>query len=189
MEKLADSGLLVGVVDVTTTEIADLLLGGVMSAGADRLGAVRRRRLPYVGSLGALDMVNFWAPETVPERYRGRQLYRHNPQVTLMRTTAEESRRIGQWIAQRLNLCDGPVRFLIPQGGVSALDAPGQPFHDPAADAALFAALEQGFQPTATRRLVRLPFHINDAGFSAAVVQNFREIASGICVPAQRRKG
>ena len=131
MEKLVDSGLLVGVIDVTTTEICDLLFDGVLSAGPDRLGAIARTGIPYVGSVGALDMVNFRAFETVPEKYRKRNLYRHNPQVTLMRTTPDENRRMGEWIAERLNACDGKVRFLIPEKGVSAIDAPGQPFHDP----------------------------------------------------------
>ena len=178
MEKLADSGMLVGVIDVSTTEVCDHLVGGVLSAGPDRLGAIARSRLPYVGSVGALDMVNFWAMETVPERFRSRKLYKHNPNVTLMRTTAEECREIGRWIADKLNACEGPVRFLIPEKGVSALDAPGQAFHDPAADAALFDALEQSLKPTASRRLARLPFHINDPAFSTALVQNFREITA-----------
>ena len=177
MEKLADSGMLVGVIDVTTTEVCDHLVGGVLSAGPDRLGAIARSRIPYVGSVGALDMVNFWAMDTVPERFRGRKLYKHNPNVTLMRTTPEECREIGTWIAQKLNACEGPVRFLIPEKGVSALDAPGQAFHDPEADAALFGALEKSLKPTASRRLTRLPLHINDPEFSAALVESFREIA------------
>jgi uncharacterized protein (UPF0261 family) len=177
MEKLVDSGMVEGVLDVTTTEVCDLLLGGVLSAGEDRLGAIARRQVPYVGSVGALDMVNFQAIETVPERYRDRMLYRHNPQVTLMRTTAEESRQIGAWIGERLNRCDGPVRFLIPEGGVSAIDAPGQPFHDPDADAALFDSLESTVDQTEQRKLIRLPFHINDRQFSDALVDSFREIA------------
>ncbi|MBA3516089.1 MAG: Tm-1-like ATP-binding domain-containing protein, partial [Rhizobiales bacterium] len=178
MEKLADSGLFAGLIDVTTTEICDLLFGGVLSAGPDRLGAAARTRLPYVGSAGALDMVNFRAPETVPERYRDRTFYRHNPQVTLMRTTPGENRAMGEWIGERLNRCDGPVRFLIPELGVSALDAPGQAFYDPQADAALFDALERTFARSAERQLIRLPFHINDPQFSAALVENFREIAA-----------
>jgi uncharacterized protein (UPF0261 family) len=177
MEKLADSGMLVGVIDVTTTEVCDHLVGGVLSAGPDRLGAIARSRIPYVGSVGALDMVNFWAMETVPERFRGRRLYRHNPNVTLMRTTPEECRRIGQWIAEKLNACEGPLRFLIPENGVSALDAPGQAFYDPEADAALFEALERTLKQTASRRLSRLPHHINDPEFSAALVDQFRSIA------------
>jgi uncharacterized protein (UPF0261 family) len=177
MEKLADSGLLVGIIDVTTTEVCDLLFDGVLSAGPDRLGAIARTGVPYVGSVGALDMVNFRGFDTVPEKYRGRKLYRHNPQVTLMRTTAEENRQMAEWIAERLNRCAGPVRFLIPEGGVSAIDAPGQPFHDPEADAVLFDTLERALQQTEQRRLVRLPLHINDPQFSAALVEHFRAIA------------
>jgi uncharacterized protein (UPF0261 family)/ABC-type branched-subunit amino acid transport system ATPase component len=186
MEKLADSGLLCGLIDVTTTEIADLHMGGVMSAGEHRLDAVIRTRLPYVGSCGALDMVNFWALETVPEKYRNRNLYKHNPQVTLMRTTPQENVAMGHWIAEKLNRCEGPVRFLIPEGGLSAIDAPGQRFYDPAANRALFAAIEQKFRPTANRKLVRWPHHINDPAFADELVASFREIAgSGTKVAAE----
>jgi len=178
MEKLVDSGLVVGVIDVTTTEVCDYLLGGVLSAGEDRLGAIARSGVPYVGSLGALDMVNFGSPETVPDHYAGRNLYRHNPQVTLMRTSAEECRRIGSWIAGKLNRCDGPVRLLIPEKGVSALDAPGQPYHDPLADAALFDSIEETIVPSERRTVLRLPYHINDPEFSTALACQFREIAS-----------
>jgi uncharacterized protein (UPF0261 family) len=174
MEKLIDSGLLSGVIDVTTTEVCDLLMGGVMPATEDRFGAVIRTRMPYVGSCGALDMVNFGPPDTVPAHHQGRTFYRHNPQVTLMRTTVEENDRIGRWIGERLNLMDAPVRFFLPEGGVSALDAAGRAFHDPAADAALFSAIERTVRQTAMRRIIRLPFHINDPQFSAAVVQAFR---------------
>jgi uncharacterized protein (UPF0261 family) len=112
----------------------------------------------------------------VPAVLRSRNLYAHNPQVTLMRTTADECRQIGQWIAGKLNACEGPVRLLIPEKGVSALDAPGKPFHDPDADQALFDALESNLRLTDKRRLIRLPLHINDPAFSAALVENFREI-------------
>jgi uncharacterized protein (UPF0261 family)/ABC-type branched-subunit amino acid transport system ATPase component len=176
MEKLIDSRLLSGVIDVTTTEICDMMMGGVFPATEDRFGAIIRARLPYVGSVGALDMVNFGAPETVPERYKGRTLYPHNPQVTLMRTTAEENERMGRWIGERLNRMEAPVRFLLPEGGVSALDAPGQPFHDPAADAALFKALEQTVRRTSSRQLIRLPYHINDPQFATALVEAFRAL-------------
>ncbi len=182
MEKLADSGLLAGVIDATTTEVADLMMGGVMSAGEDRLGAIARSRIPYVGSCGALDMVNFWARDTVPERYNNRKLHIHNPGVTLMRTTLEENARMGRWIGEKLNRCEGPVRFLIPEKGVSGIDAPGQPFHDPDADAALFKALAETIRQTERRRLVRLPHHINDAAFSAALVSHFLEIMPGAAV-------
>jgi uncharacterized protein (UPF0261 family) len=177
MEKLADSGQLDGLVDVTTTEICDFLFDGVLSAGEDRLGAIARSGIPYVGSVGALDMVNFGAIDTVPERYRERLLYAHNPQVTLMRTTVAECRAIGEWIAAKLNLCEGPVRFLIPEKGVSALDADNEIFFDPEADAALFEALEKGLRQHDRRRLVRLPYHINDAAFAVTLADNFIAIA------------
>ena len=131
MEKLVDSGLVLGCIDSTTTEVCDLLMGGVFSAGEDRLGAFARSGLPYVGSCGALDMVNFGARDTVPAQYEGRTFHIHNPNVTLMRTTADENRAMGEWIGARLNACAGPVRFLIPEQGVSLIDAPGMPFHDP----------------------------------------------------------
>ena len=176
MEKLVDSGQLAGVIDLTTTEVCDLLMGGVFPATDDRFGAVIRSRVPYVGSVGALDMVNFGAPDTIPERYRQRRLHVHNPQVTLMRTTPEECERIGKWIGERLNQMDGPVRFFLPEGGVSALDAPGQPFWDPDADAALFRALEQTVRQTGNRQLIRVKKHINDPEFAAAIVSAFRPL-------------
>jgi uncharacterized protein (UPF0261 family)/ABC-type branched-subunit amino acid transport system ATPase component len=177
MEKLAESGLLAAVIDVTTTEIADEIGGGVLSAGPERLDAIAQSRIPYVGSCGALDMVNFWAMDTVPERYRSRKLHRHNPNVTLMRTSKDECVRIGEFIAAKLNRMQGPVRFLIPEGGVSGLDAPDRPFWDPAADRALFDAIASGFSTGADRKLIRLPHHINDDAFAEALVAAFREIA------------
>jgi uncharacterized protein (UPF0261 family)/ABC-type branched-subunit amino acid transport system ATPase component len=174
MERLIDDRRVAGVIDVTTTEVADMMMGGVFACGEDRFGAVIRSRMPYIGSVGALDMVNFGPPETVPERYRGRTFYRHNPQVTLMRTTAAECARMGGWIAERLNLMEGPVRFFLPEGGVSALDAPGGAFFDPAARAALFRAIETSLRPSPNRRLVRLPHNINDPAFAASVVEEFR---------------
>ena len=176
MEKLAESGLLAGVIDVTTTEVCDHLMEGVFSAGEDRFGAIIRSRLPYVGSCGALDMVNFGPMETVPERYKGRNLYRHNPQATLMRTTPAENERTGVWIGERLNRMEGPVRFLIPEGGVSLLDQPGGAFWDPAADAALFKALQATVRPGPRRRLIRLPYNVNDPAFAEALAKNFLEI-------------
>lgn len=178
MEKLLDSHLLAGVLDLTTTEVCDFLFGGVLACTEDRFGAVARTKAPYVGSCGALDMVNFGAMDTVPQHYQGRTFYPHNPQVTLMRTTVQENQRQGEWIADKLNQCDGPVRFLIPEGGVSALDAPGQAFWDPEADAALFAALEARLVQTANRRLIRVPCHINDPQFAQAAVDHYLEIAT-----------
>ena len=177
MEKLLDDGLIGGVIDLTTTEVCDHLFGGVLACTDDRFGAVVRSQAPYVGSCGALDMVNFGAIETVPPHYRGRKLYRHNPQVTLMRTTVEENIQQARWIASRLNQSTGEMRFLLPLGGVSALDAAGQPFWDPEADAALFETLASEFQQTDRRKLVRLPFHINDPNFAQAGVEEFLAIA------------
>jgi uncharacterized protein (UPF0261 family)/ABC-type branched-subunit amino acid transport system ATPase component len=177
MEKLADSGLLAGVIDVSTTEIADEIVGGTLSAGPTRLDVFARHSLPYVGSLGALDMVNFGALETVPDRFRGRRLYKHNPNVTLMRTTADECRAIGQFLVAKLNAMRGPVRFLIPEGGVSAIDRPGQPFHDPEADRVLFDTVASGFRAGAGRQLIRLPLHINDEAFADALVAAWHAIA------------
>ncbi|MCU0775558.1 MAG: Tm-1-like ATP-binding domain-containing protein [Ideonella sp.] len=178
MEKLADSGLLAGVIDVSTTEIADEIVGGVLSAGPTRLDVFARHALPYVGSVGALDMVNFGAWETVPERFKGRRLYKHNPTVTLMRTTADECRAIGEFVARKLNAMRGPVRFLIPEAGVSAIDKAGGPFHDPEADRALFTAIEQGFRAGPDRKLLRLPLHLNDEAFADALVAAWRELAA-----------
>jgi uncharacterized protein (UPF0261 family) len=179
MEKLIDGGKVQGVIDVTTTEVCDMMMGGVFPATEDRFGAVIRTRLPYIGSVGALDMVNFGPPATVPDRYSGRTFYEHNPQVTLMRTTPEECAGMGRWIGGRLNEMEGQVRFFLPEGGVSALDAPGQPFHDPAARKALFDALEGTVRQTAARQLIRVPHHINAPEFAAEVVAAFRALHGG----------
>jgi uncharacterized protein (UPF0261 family) len=176
LEKLADDGRLAAMVDLTTTEIADLLCGGVLSAGDDRLGAAARHVLPYVGSCGALDMVNFWSRESVPASLAERLFHVHNANVTLMRTTPAENARIGRWIAERLNRMQGPVRFLIPEGGVSALDAPGQPFWWPEADRALFDALAQHVDVGPQCQLLRVPAHINDLRFVDAVVAAVRSV-------------
>jgi len=177
MEKLADSGLLAGVIDVSTTEIADEIAGGTLSAGPTRLDVFARHALPYVGSCGALDMANFGAWDTVPERFKGRRLYRHNPNVTLMRTTVDENRAIGEFIAGKLNAMLGPVRFLIPEGGVSAIDKPGQPFHDDEADRVLFDTIAQRFRSGPERKLQRLPLHLNDEAFASALVAAWHEIS------------
>ncbi len=184
MEKLAESGLLAGVIDVSTTEIADEIGGGTLSAGATRLDVFARHALPYVGSCGALDMINFGAWESVPERFKARKLYRHNPTVTLMRTTVDENRAIGEFLAAKLNAMRGPVRFLMPEGGVSAIDKPGQPFHDPEADRVLFATIEQHFRRTAERQLIRLPLHINDEAFADALVAAWHGIVPRV-VPSK----
>jgi len=179
MEKLADSRLVAGLIDVTTTEVPDLLVGGVFPATEDRFGAAIRTRLPYVGSVGAVDMVNFGARETVPPQFRDRKLHVHNQQVTLMRTTPDENCRIGEFIVARLNRMEGPVRFLLPLRGVSAIDAPGQPFYDAEADEVLFSTIRAGWKASPNRRLVEIDAHVNDPAFASALVENFRAANSG----------
>jgi uncharacterized protein (UPF0261 family) len=178
MEKLVGSGLVDAVLDMTTTEVADLLVGGVFPAGPERLDVIADTGVPYVGSCGALDMVNFGAVESVPPQFAARLLHVHNPQVTLMRTTPAENQACGEFIARKLNACTGPVRFLLPEGGVSLLDAPGQAFWDPDADAALFAAIEAGVEQSEARRVERVSHNINDPEFAAAVLLAFDEVVS-----------
>jgi uncharacterized protein (UPF0261 family)/ABC-type branched-subunit amino acid transport system ATPase component len=180
MEALGDSGLLAGFLDLTTTEVADMLVGGILPADRDRFGSPIRTSLPYVGSVGALDMVNFGPRDTVPARCQSRKFVIHNPSVTLMRTTPDENRAAGEWIGQRLNLMEGPVRFLLPEGGVSMLDRPGAPFHDPEADAALFEAIEKTVRPTSMRVVERVRANINDRAFVDAVINAFNAIAPPI---------
>lgn len=177
MERLVDSGLLGGVIDVTTTEICDLLVGGILPAGPDRLDCIARTRVPYVGSVGACDMVNFWAPSTVPDRFAGRSFYHHNANVTLMRTTPAENRAVGEWIGHKLNRAPGPIRFILPLRGVSALDIEGGAFEDREADAALFDAIRSTVQWTDARRLIEIDCHINDPQFAETVVAAYRDIA------------
>lgn len=176
MEQLLAEGMLSGLIDITLTEIADELVGGVLSAGAGRLDVLAERAVPWVGSVGALDMVNFWAPGAVPQRFAERLFHHHNPNVTLMRTTPNENAEIGAWIAAKLNRAKGPLRLLLPEGGISALDTPGGAFHDPAANAALFGALERDLRQTDSHRLIRLPHHINDPAFAAAAAAAFLDI-------------
>jgi len=177
MEKLADGGFFKAVMDLTTTEICDMMFDGVFAANEDRFGSIIRQKMPYVGSTGALDMVNFGAPPTVPAKYEGRQFYEHNPQVTLMRTTPEENALMGHWIVDRLNSMDGPVRFLLPRGGVSALDAPDMPFENDEARNSLFNAIRDSFVETDTRKLIEVPHHINSAEFCDAAVAALHDIA------------
>lgn len=176
MEKLARSGLLDLVVDLTTTEVADEVVGGVFPAGKERFDYLGEMDIPCVMSLGALDMVNFAAPETVPGQFKERLFHRHNANVTLMRTTAEENRLFARWMAAKINRTRGPFVLLIPEGGVSLLDAPGQPFFDPEADRALFDTLESSVQSGPHRRILRLPHPINAPEFAEAVVQACREV-------------
>ncbi|CNF33647.1 Tm-1-like ATP-binding domain-containing protein [Yersinia mollaretii] len=177
MEKLAESGLLAGALDLTTTEVCDLLFDGVLACGPERFDAIAQTHIPYVGSCGALDMVNFGSPATIPAKYADRLFYKHNAQVTLMRTTEQENIEMARWIGEKLNRCQGEVRFLIPEGGFSALDAPGQPFWDEKALNAFIHTLEETVIQTDKRRLVHYPFNINDPQFAQAAVENFKEIA------------
>lgn len=178
MEKLAESGMLSAVLDITTTEIPDEIVGGVLSAGSTRMDVFSRLTVPYIGSCGALDMVNFWAKETIPQKFRDRNLYVHNPNVTLMRTTRTECEEIGRFIAAKLNQMSGPVRFFIPELGMSALDARGKPFHDPEADQALFNVIERDFRVGSDRKLIKLKYHLNDPEFADALVREFHSVMS-----------
>ncbi|MEZ4828775.1 MAG: Tm-1-like ATP-binding domain-containing protein [Bacteroidia bacterium] len=175
-EKLVSSGMMHHVIDITLTEVCDHLMGGVLSAGESRLDAFIQTKIPYIGSVGALDMVNFGPRDTVPAHYQNRNLHVHNAAVTLMRTTPEENRQMGEWIAAKLNRMEGPVRFFIPEKGVSMIDSPGKPFYDPEADHALFEALEKSVVQTESRRLIRLPYEINDPAFAEAVIESFNQL-------------
>ena len=152
------------------------VVGGVFPAGPHRFEKLLASRVPLVLSLGALDMVNFGAMDTVPAEFRHRKLHIHNSQVTLMRTSVEENRQIAVWIAEKLNRSVAPLTLLIPSGGVSLLDVPGQPFYDPEADAALFDELSKRLNVTDERQLIRLPDAINSPEFSAALVDHFRTL-------------
>jgi uncharacterized protein (UPF0261 family) len=168
MEALIADGFVAGVADVTTTEWCDELVGGDLSAGPDRLGAAARAGIPQVVSVGALDMANFGAIDAVPARFRDRNLYRHNPQVTLMRTTPAENAELGRIIATRLNAATGPTALFLPLRGVSMIDSDGMPFWSPEADAALFDAIRAAIDP-AKVELVELDLHINDPAFADAM--------------------
>ena len=170
MEALVDGGFLAGVLDATTTELCDDLVGGVLSAGPDRLEAAGRAGLPQVVSLGALDMVNFGARATVPPKFEERNLYVHNPSITLMRTTREECAELGRRIARKLSSATGPVALFVPLHGVSMIDAEGQPFHDPEADAALFDALREGLDRDRVE-LVEMACNVNDEQFADAMAE------------------
>lgn len=164
MEGLIRDGFFAGVADLTTTEWCDEVVGGVLAAGPDRLEAASKTGIPQVVSCGALDMVNFHAMESVPERFRDRNLYKHNPTVTLMRTSPEECTEIGRRIADKLNLATGPVTLMLPLGGLSAIDRDGEPFYEPEANEALFHSLREHIQPHV--QLVELNLHINDPAFA-----------------------
>ncbi len=174
MEALARGGFLAGVLDVTTTELADELVGGVLSAGPDRLEAAGAVGLPQVVSLGALDMVNFGPRETVPPQFEGRNLYVHNPTVTLMRTTPEECAELGRQIGRKLSAATGATALFIPLRGISMIAVEGQPFHDAAADAALLAGLRETLAPSVEVHEVNTD--INDPAFAVAMADRLHEL-------------
>lgn len=169
MESLIEAGLVTGVLDVTTTEWADELVGGILGAGPTRLEAAAKHGMPAIVTPGCLDMVNFGPPDTVPAKFNGRRFYQHNPQVTLMRTIPEECKRLGEIMAEKLNASTAPVTVLIPLKGISVISAPGQPFHDPEADRALFETLKSKLRKDIKVR--ELDCNINDAPFAEACVQ------------------
>jgi uncharacterized protein (UPF0261 family) len=181
MEGLIQNGMIDGVLDLTTTELADELVGGILSAGPDRLAAAGKQGIPQVVSVGALDMVNFGPKSTVPERFRGRTFHVHNEAVTLMRTTPAENTALGERIATTLGRSSGPVAVLVPRAGVSAIDAPGRPFHDPEADAALFGALRRGLASHPRVRLIEREEHINDPAFAALAARTMLEMLPAAC--------
>jgi len=169
MESLIESGMVSGVLDITTTEWADEIVGGFLTAGPTRLEAAARRGVPAVVTPGCLDMVNFYGPDSVPAKYNGRTFYQHNPQVTLMRTTPEECREIGRQIAGKLNLSTGPITVLLPRKAISIISAPGQKFHNPEADAALFDAIRKGLRQDI--EVIEMDCAINDPEFAEACVR------------------
>jgi len=178
MEKLVCSGLISGVLDITTTEVADEIVGGVFPSGPLRFEKMLAAEIPLVLSLGALDMVNFGSIDSVPERFKNRNLYAHNAQVTLMRTNVDENRQIAGFIADKLNRSTAPLRIIVPEGGLSSIDMPGKPFHDPEANATLFAELENRLVLTKQRQMIRLPYDINAPEFADALVNAFLSLAA-----------
>jgi uncharacterized protein (UPF0261 family) len=167
MEGLIESGQIAGVLDVTTTEWADELMGGVLAAGPTRLEAAAKTGTPAVVAPGCLDMINFWKPETVPDKYRDRRVYHHNPNTTLVRTTPEDNAELGRIIAAKLNQSRGPVAVFFPTQAISVISQPGGPFHWPEADAALLAALRAHLRPDIP--LHELDTTINDPVFAEAM--------------------
>jgi len=174
MESFIRDGLIKGVLDITTTELADELVGGILTAGRDRLTAAGLMGVPQVISVGALDMVNFGPRDTVPDKFKARLFYQHNANVTLMRTTPEENEKLGKEIAEKASAARGPTAILLPLRGVSAIDAEGKPFWLPEADQVLFASIRHWLSPRV--KLVELDLHINDPAFAQACADTLREM-------------
>jgi len=164
MESLIESGMVAGVLDITTTEWADELVGGVLTAGPQRLDAAAKAKVPSIIVPGCLDMVNFGEPATIPEKFKGRNFYHHNPQITLMRTTAAECVELGRILADKVNQYKAPTTVLIPRRAISIISAPGQAFHDPAADAALFESIKSNLKKSVP--LIEIEADINDPSFA-----------------------
>ena len=169
MEALIESGMVAGVLDITTTEWADELVGGILGAGPDRLNAAAKASVPAIVVPGCLDMVNFGEPQTVPAKFAGRTFYHHNPQVTLMRTTPAECAELGRILAEKVNRYPAPVTVLLPLRAISVISAAGQPFHDPTADAALFDAIKEHLRPEIP--VIELDAAINDPAFAQACAE------------------
>ena len=169
MESLVAAGRIVGVLDITTTEWADELVGGVLAGGPERLEAAARNGVPAIVAPGCLDMVNFWAPDTIPEQFKDRKFYPHNPNITLMRTTVEECRRLGEILAEKINLSTAAVTVLLPRGGLSVIDSPGGPFWWPEADEALFDAIRYNLRNDI--RVIEMDCDVNDPAFSRAAAE------------------
>lgn len=165
MERLIENGFFDGVLDLTTTELCDELVGGVLSAGADRLEMAGKCKVPQVVSVGAMDMVNFGPIDTVPEKFNGRKFYKHNPTVTLMRTTVEENKKLGEIISEKLNNTEGPTVLMLPLKGVSMIDVEDQPFYGPEEDLVLFDTLRKNIDEDKVE-LVEMDLDINDRKFA-----------------------
>jgi uncharacterized protein (UPF0261 family) len=178
MESLIESGYFTAILDITTTEWADELVGGVLSAGPDRMNAAAETGTPQVVVPGCLDMVNFWAPETVPERFKNRLFYRHNPNITLMRTNVEECRKLGVIIAEKLNRSKGPVMVFLPLEGLSMLDSPGGPFWWPDADSALFTSIKSSLRNDIP--VVEMGYNINDPEFAVGCAEALLKMIPGV---------
>lgn len=178
MEDLVKGGLIQGVLDITTTEVADYIVGGVMACHSTRFDAIIEKKIPLVLSVGALDIVNFGPSDTIPSKYQKRKIHMHTDQVTLMRTTVDESKKIASFIADKLNKGSSKISVCLPKNGVSALDAPGKPFYDPEATETLITELQRSLQTNEDRQVKVYPFHINDPEFAELLVETFLDISA-----------
>ncbi|XP_071731341.1 toMV susceptible protein tm-1(GCR26)-like isoform X2 [Rutidosis leptorrhynchoides] len=188
MEELVRDGFIQGVLDITTTEVADHVVGGVMACDESRFDAIIEKKIPFVLSVGALDMVNFGAMDTIPKNFQQRKIFEHNEQVSLMRTTEEENKKFAAFIARKLNKSSSKIRVCLPEIGISALDAPGKPFYDTKATGALIEELKRLIEPTDDRKVKLYQYHINDTEFAKALVDSFLEIHKKPNVSSQTQR-